>query len=41
MEDLERMREMGVDEVFFDMNRYALPVEEQLKLLERLRGAVS
>lgn len=35
------MHEMGVDEVFFDMNRYAVPVEEQLKILERLRNTVS
>lgn len=40
-EDLNRMHEMGVDEVFFDMNRYAVPVEEQLKILERLRNTVS
>ena len=39
--DLERMREMGVDEVFFDMNRYAVPVQEQCRILDRLRGAVS
>lgn len=39
-EDLERMRQFGVDEVFFDMNRYAVPVEEQLKMLERLRNTV-
>ncbi len=41
VEDLKRMREMGVDEVFFDMNRYAVPVEEQLRVLERLRDTVS
>lgn len=40
VEDLERMREMGVDEVFFDMNRYAVPVREQCRILDRLRGAV-
>lgn len=41
VEDLERMREIGVDEVFFDMNRYAVPVQEQFRLLERLRAAIS
>jgi probable F420-dependent oxidoreductase len=41
VEDLGRLREMGVDEVFFDMNRYAVPVDEQLRLLERLRAAAS
>ena len=40
VEDLERMREMGVDEVFFDMNRYAVPIREQCEILDRLRSAV-
>lgn len=40
VEDLERMRGMGVGEVFFDMNRYAVPIEEQCKTLDRLRNAV-
>lgn len=41
VEDLKRMRELRVDEVFFDMNRYAVPVKEQFRILERLRSAVS
>jgi hypothetical protein len=36
-EDLERLREMQVDELFFDMNRFSIPVEEQFQALERLR----
>lgn len=40
VENLERMREMGIDEVFFDMNRYAVPIEEQCRVLDRLRDAV-
>lgn len=39
--DLERMRDLDVDEVFFDMGRYAVPVEEQIRTLERLRDEVS
>ncbi len=41
VEDLKRMRELGVDEVFFDMNRYAVPVKEQFRILERLRVGIS
>ncbi len=41
VEDLKRMREFGVDEVFFDMNRYAIPVKKQFRILERLRAAIS
>jgi probable F420-dependent oxidoreductase len=41
VEDLTRMRELGVDEVFFDMNRYAIPVKEQFRILEQLRAAIS
>lgn len=41
VEDLKRMHELSVDEVFFDMNRYAVPVKEQFRILERLRAAVS
>jgi len=37
-EDLERLREMQVDELFFDMNRFSIPVEEQFQALERLRA---
>lgn len=40
VEDLQRMRELGADEVFFDMNRYAVPVKEQFRLLERLRADI-
>lgn len=41
LEDLQRMRELDVDEVFFDMNRYAIPIKEQFELLERLRADIS
>ncbi|MDP9351657.1 MAG: TIGR03619 family F420-dependent LLM class oxidoreductase [Chloroflexota bacterium] len=41
VEDLKRMRGLGVDEVFFDMNRYAVPVKEQFRLLERVRADIS
>ena len=41
VEDLTRMRELGVDEVFFDMNRYAIPVKEQFRICEQLRAAIS
>lgn len=41
VEDLERMRELQVDEVFFDMNRYAVPIEEQFRLIDRLRADIS
>jgi alkanesulfonate monooxygenase SsuD/methylene tetrahydromethanopterin reductase-like flavin-dependent oxidoreductase (luciferase family) len=37
-EDLERLCEMQVDELFFDMNRFSIPVEEQFQALERLRA---
>jgi alkanesulfonate monooxygenase SsuD/methylene tetrahydromethanopterin reductase-like flavin-dependent oxidoreductase (luciferase family) len=40
-EDLERLREMEVDELFFDMNRFSIPVEEQFQALERLRAAAA
>lgn len=40
-DDLHRMRELQIDEVFFDMNRYAVPVKEQFRLLERLRADTS
>jgi probable F420-dependent oxidoreductase len=36
-EDLERLRQLEVDELFFDMNRFSIPVEEQLRAVERLR----
>jgi hypothetical protein len=36
--DLERLREMGVDELFFDMNRFSIPVEEQFRTIDRLRA---
>ncbi len=40
-EDFTRLREMGVDEVFFDMNRFSASVEEQFRLLERLHAAAA
>jgi probable F420-dependent oxidoreductase len=36
--DLERLREMAVDELFFDMNRFSIPVEEQFQAIERVRA---
>ncbi len=36
-EDLERLRQLEVDELFFDMNRFSIPVEEQFRAVERLR----
>jgi probable F420-dependent oxidoreductase len=38
VEDLERLREMQIEELFFDMNRFSIPVEEQFRALERLRA---
>jgi hypothetical protein len=29
---------MQIDELFFDMNRFSIPVEEQFRALERLRA---
>lgn len=37
-EDLERLRQLEVDELFFDMNRFSIPVEEQFRAVERLRA---
>lgn len=37
-EDLKRLREMQVDELFFDMNRFSIPVEDQFHALEHLRA---
>ncbi len=39
VEDLVRLRDFGVDEVFFDMNRFSTPIREQFRLLDRLRAA--
>ena len=36
-EDLERLRQLDVDELFFDMNRFSIPVEEQFRAVDRLR----
>ncbi len=41
VEDLRRLRALGVTEVFFDMNRFGLPVDEQFRRLERLRPALA
>jgi probable F420-dependent oxidoreductase len=38
-EDLQRLRGMDITEVFFDMNRFAIPIREQFRLLDRLRSA--
>jgi hypothetical protein len=37
-QDLRRLRELEVDELFFDMNRFSIPVEEQFQAVERLRA---
>jgi alkanesulfonate monooxygenase SsuD/methylene tetrahydromethanopterin reductase-like flavin-dependent oxidoreductase (luciferase family) len=37
-QDLGRLRELEVDELFFDMNRFSMPVEEQFLAVERLRA---
>ena len=37
-QDLGRLRELEVDELFFDMNRFSVPVEEQFRAVERLRA---
>lgn len=36
-EDLKQLRQLRVDELFFDMNRFSIPVEEQFRAVERLR----
>ena len=38
VQDLGRLRELEVDELFFDMNRFSMPVEEQFQAIERLRA---
>jgi hypothetical protein len=40
-EDLERLRPLEVGEIFFDMNRFSIPVKEQFQALERLRALAS
>ena len=37
MKTLERLRQLEVDELFFDMNRFSIPVEEQFRAVDRLR----
>ena len=39
VDDLRRLRALGVDEVFFDMNRFAIGPGEQFRLVERLRAS--
>jgi len=41
VEDLRRLRALGVAETFFDMTRLGVPVDEQFRLVERLRAAVA
>jgi len=41
VEDLQRLRALGVAEVLFDMTRLAVPVDEQFTLVERLRAAIA
>jgi probable F420-dependent oxidoreductase len=38
-DDLRRLDDLGVTEVFFDLNRFALPLREQFRILDRLRAA--
>ncbi len=40
-DDLRRLQALGVTEVFFDMNRFGMTVDEQFRLLEPLRAAVT
>jgi probable F420-dependent oxidoreductase len=40
-DDLRRLRALGVTEVFFDMNRFSLPLGEQFRILDRLRDAAT
>jgi alkanesulfonate monooxygenase SsuD/methylene tetrahydromethanopterin reductase-like flavin-dependent oxidoreductase (luciferase family) len=40
-DDLRRLRDLGVTEVFFDMNRFSLSLREQFRILDRLRAAVT
>ena len=40
VEDLRRLERLGVAEVFFDMNRFGLAVDEQFRILGRLREAL-
>jgi probable F420-dependent oxidoreductase len=40
-DDLRRLRDLGVDEVFFDMNRFSIAPREQFRLLDRLRTALA
>lgn len=40
-EDLRRLRALGVDEVFFDMNRFPIAPLDQVRLVERLRASVA
>jgi probable F420-dependent oxidoreductase len=38
-EELDRLRGMGINHVFFDMNFAPTPIDEQLRLMERLHAA--
>jgi hypothetical protein len=39
VDDLDRLRALGVNEVFFDMNRFPITIDQQFRLLDRLRTA--
>lgn len=39
VDDLRRMSDLGVAEVFFDMNRWSIPLHDQFRILDRLRTA--
>ena len=39
--DIERLRGLAVDEVFFDINRFGIPVGEQFGALEEVRALAS
>jgi len=38
-DDLRRLGDLGVAEVFFDMNRFAISLRDQFRILDRLRSA--
>jgi alkanesulfonate monooxygenase SsuD/methylene tetrahydromethanopterin reductase-like flavin-dependent oxidoreductase (luciferase family) len=39
VDDLRRLGDLGVAEVFFDMNRFAISLRDQFRILDRLRSA--
>jgi hypothetical protein len=39
VDDLRRLGDLGVAEEFFDMNRFAISLRDQFRILDRLRSA--